>query len=110
VTVQHNTSLREFKQLVKSTFADADGNDVSLLFFASHGDSDDNTSKEDAGALSMASQGEHKPEELRLSELRDLLLDVPGKVIVMLGSCGSGAAVYANNGAASDGQRLARAA
>ena len=110
VTVQHNTSLREFKQLVKNTFADADGNDVSLLFFASHGDSDDSSSKEDAGALSMASQGEHKPEELRLSELRDLLLDVPGKVIVILGSCGSGAAVYANNGAVSDGQRLARAA
>jgi hypothetical protein len=110
VTVQHNTSLREFKQLVKNTFADADGNDVSLLFFTSHGDSGDSTSKEDAGALLMASKGEHSPEELRLSELRDLLLDVPGKVIVILESCGSGAAVYAKNGAASDGQRLARAA
>jgi hypothetical protein len=35
---------------------------------------------------------------LRLSELRDLLLKVPGKVIVILESCGSGAAVVKSNG------------
>ncbi len=110
VTVQHNTTLKELEKLIKNTFADADENDVSLFFFASHGDSSDESSEKDTGCLYMASKGEHEPETMRLSRLRDLLLQVPGKVIVMLGSCGSGAAVYARNGAVSNGQQLARAA
>jgi hypothetical protein len=98
ITTKDDTSLNQLRQLIQKTFADADENDVSLFFIASHGDSGDNTPEKDAGMLFMASQGENRPEKLRLSELRDLLLKVPGKVIVILESCGSGAAVVKSNG------------
>ena len=98
VTTQNNTSLASIKQLIRKTFAGADANDVSLFFIATHGDSSDSASEQDAGSLRMASFEESKPEWLDISVLRDLLLEVPGKVIVLLESCGSGAAVYASNG------------
>ena len=110
ITTRNNTSLNELKQLVRKTFAGADENDVSLFFIATHGDSDDDVSDEEAGALVMASQGEKQPEDLRLSVLRDLLLEVPGKVIVLLSACGSGAAVYESNGIQSGNQPIDRAA
>ena len=98
VTTQNNTSLASIKRLIKKTFAGADENDVSLFFIATHGDSSDTANDNDAGSLRMASFDESTPEWLDICVLRDLLLEVPGKVIVFLQSCGSGAAVYASNG------------
>ena len=108
VTAQNNTSLSQFKQLIKKAFAGADNNDVSLFFIATHGDSDDSTPEKDTGALSMASLKEKAPEWITMAELRDLLAAVPGKVIVILESCGSGAAVKSNGD--SGKEAMARAA
>ena len=108
VTTQNNTSLKQLRQLVKKTFADADKNDVSLFFIATHGDSADSSAEKYTGALFMASIGEKAPEYLTLVELRDMLLEIPGKVIVILESCGSGAAVKSNG--ASGMETVARAA
>ena len=91
-----NTTRDELRQAIQSAFAGADTNDVSLFFFSSHGVSSDEASDSLAGALSMGSKEEKEPELMRLSELRDLLLAVPGKVIVILQTCGSGAAVKSN--------------
>lgn len=98
VTTRNNTRLAEIKQLIRKTFEGADANDVSLFFIATHGDSSDTANDNDAGSLRMASFDESTPEWLDICVLRDLLLEVPGKVIVFLQSCGSGAAVYARNG------------
>lgn len=108
ITTQNNTGLNQLKQLIRNTFAEADANDISLFFIATHGDSTDSTPEKNTGSLCMASLGERRPEWMNLSELRDLLLEVPGKVIVILESCGSGAAVVKSNG--SGAQSLARAA
>ena len=107
VKVQHNTSHDQLVRLITQTFADADENDVSLFFIATHGDSSDDASDDMAGALVMASASEVYPEDFPLYELRDLLLKVPGKVIVILQSCGSGAAIHANGTLSS---KLCRAA
>ena len=94
VTTRDNTTSAELKSLIASTFRGADDNDVSLFFIATHGDS--SSSGSGAAALSMASFAEESAEMMRISELRDCLLAVPGKVIVILESCGSGGAIYAN--------------
>jgi len=107
VRVRHNTSHDQLARLITETFADADENDVSLFFIATHGDSSDDASDDMAGALVMASSSESYPEDFTLYELRDLLLKVPGKVIVILQSCGSGAAIHANGSSAAE---LCRAA
>ena len=95
ITTKDNTTNAELKSLIAKTFADADDNDVSLFFIATHGDSSSTGSY--AGALSMASHTAVRPDTLTIGELRDCLLNVPGKVIVMLESCGSGAAIYDNS-------------
>ncbi len=97
ITTRNNTTLIQLKQLIADTYAGADANDVSLFFIASHGVSSDSAEESDSGAISMASLEEKSPDRLRLDMLRDLLLAVPGKVIVILQSCGSGAAVYQKN-------------
>ena len=109
VKVQHNTSHDQLVRLITDTFADADENDVSLFFIATHGDSSDDAPDEMAGALVMASASETYPEDFPLSELRDLLLQVPGKVIVILQSCGSGAAIFSNDSSSSKVRRAAEA-
>lgn len=109
VKVQHNTSHDQLVRLITDTFAGADENDISLFFIATHGDSSDDASDEMAGALVMASASETYPEDFPLSELRDLLLNVPGKVIVILQSCGSGAAIFSNERSSSRARRAAEA-
>ena len=94
VTTRDNTTKAELKSLVASTFANADENDVSLFFIATHGNS--SSSGANAAALSMYSPSAAYPEYLKISELRDWLLAVPGKVIVVLESCGAGGAIYEN--------------
>jgi hypothetical protein len=109
ITVRNNTNLKQIKQLIKDTFAGADANDVSMFFISTHGDSGDSSSEADTGSIEMASLEEKPADWLDLNVLRDLLLAVPGKVIVLLETCGSGAAIYQKNGGSSDGD-AARAA
>ena len=76
---------------ISDTFSTADENDVSLFFIGTHGDIED--VGHNAGTLSTVdASGEEGT--LALSALADALSNVKGKVIVWLGSCGSGAAIY----------------
>ena len=76
-----------------STFSGADSDDVSLFFIASHGVTSDADGTY-AGALLTLVNGGPSTEYLPLETLASWLGLVPGKVIVILGSCGSGAAVF----------------
>ena len=84
----------DIKADIESTFAGADDDDVSLFFIATHGD--DESEGDYAGALVTT---EIEPTSgarysILLSDVAYLLGKVPGKVIVIIQSCGSGAAVY----------------
>lgn len=76
---------------IRTAFGDADDNDVSLFFIGTHGDIND--LGRDAGCLSTVDSS-GKEGFLDLYVLADELSKVKGKVIVWLGSCGSGAAIY----------------
>lgn len=89
-----DTNKARLQGLIESAYADATDQSVSLFFIATHGIMQENTS---AGALAMAGFSEEDPTEyVQLSELRDWLVQVPGKVIVFLQSCSAGSAIYAN--------------
>lgn len=91
ITRRYDLSASQVLNAISKTFSDADDDDVSLFFIASHGDMGDDPVS--AGALAMSPNG-----DLLLGDLANALKAVPGKVIVILESCGAGAAVYANNG------------
>lgn len=91
ITRKYDLSARQVLSAISNTFSEADDDDVSLFFIATHGDMGDDPDR--AGALAMSPSG-----DLLLSDLANALKAVPGKIIVILESCGSGAAVYANNG------------
>ena len=89
VTVKRDQSYSQLKSAIQSTFSGADDNDISLFYYSGHGVV--GTDGAYAGAMVMIPQMDY----LRFDELADLLSRVPGKVIVMCDSCGSGAAIYA---------------
>lgn len=91
ITQQYDLSKSAVLSAISTTFADADENDVSLFFIATHGDIKNSGST--AGALMMLNP-ESSSHYLKMSELADALASVPGKVIVIIESCGSGAGVY----------------
>lgn len=84
---------------IKGAFRDADEDDVSLFFISTHGVSYDYEKERPdrpdlmkyAGALAMIPDGS---DSLLLCDLAATLKSIPGKVIVFIDSCGSGAAVY----------------
>lgn len=92
VTVKLNTDKAQLKSLIASTFAAADSNDISLFYICTHGDS--TTPGAQSGALEMASLTKKQPEWMRFTELRDCFLKIPGRIVFLLESCGSGASVY----------------
>nr|MBQ6242956.1 immunoglobulin domain-containing protein [Lachnospiraceae bacterium] len=96
VTVEKDLSTQGCKDAISDTFANADANDVSLFFIQTHG-ATSIASGTNAGRLRMI--GATADEHMTLEELANALLDVPGSVIVMIGSCGSGAAIWEGNGA-----------
>lgn len=98
IVTKYNRSARQIVNDIQKAFKGADDDDVSLFFIATHGDVDSNN--EYAGALAMTSG-----EDLMLNVLASALQSVPGKVIVILESCGAGAAVYANSGNAVPNRR-----
>ena len=101
VTKEIDLSKEGLKQAIKTAFADADENDVSLIFIATHG-STAYSSGENAGRLTLLA-AKYSTESMTIQELADCLNEVPGKVIVILGSCGSGSAIYEANGVGADG-------
>lgn len=92
---KYDLSASQVLSAVKNTFSGADNDDVSLFFIATHGDVD--YTGDYAGALAMSPSG-----SLLLKDLANALNAVPGKVIVVLESCGAGAAVYPNGGNSSN--------
>ena len=81
----------EILNAISDTFSTADENDVSLFFIGTHGDIID--MGQNAGSLSTV-DANGREDTLDLFALADALSRVKGKVIVWLGSCGSGAAIY----------------
>ena len=89
ITKEYDLTSTQILNSIKNTFATADENDVSLFYVACHGDI--SSSGDAAGALDTCSN-----DKLKINRLADALSAVPGKVIVILESCGSGAAIYSN--------------
>lgn len=90
ITTGFDMNEQTILDAISDTFADADDNDVSLFFIATHGE--DTRDDDLAGALLMSDGS-----PLKLATLANALAQVNGKVIVLIQSCGSGAAVYANS-------------
>lgn len=104
-----NRTADQIHSDIKSAFAGATEEDVSLFYISTHGAMDyyDASGKlkkyktteyyESAGCLSTypASDGRAY---LTLPTLASWLNEVPGQVIVMIDSCGSGVAIYQANG------------
>ena len=82
-----DSTPEQIQSLIGSTFSGADEDDVSLFFIATHGDTESTGSY--AGALATSSG-----KFVLFRELASWLGAVPGKVIVVVESCGSGAGVY----------------
>ena len=96
----------QIRDAIQDTFGDADEDDVSLLFIATHGDVDNMGG--DAGyLLTVDSKGVE--DRLDLYVLANDLTKIKGKVIVWLGSCGSGAVIY-EHGVPQNGDKVMAAA
>ena len=89
---------------IKNTFAYAKDNDVSLFFINCHGDvKSSSLTNRYTGCLY-----DQNMTPIALRELAEALAAVPGRVVVVIDSCGSGAAIYdahvAQNSAGEDGE------
>ena len=91
ITVAIDLSKAEIHAAIGEAFADAGEDDVSLFFIASHGDYTSTGAA--AGRLTMS-----RGEGLQFDELAAWLSEVPGKVVVVVESCGAGAAIYLPEG------------
>ena len=89
ITMKENLSASQAISAISSAFAGADSNDVSLFYYTGHGFTDTGTY---SGALAMRTSS-YNIEALLLSRLATALKKVPGKVVVLFDSCGSGAAI-----------------
>ena len=103
VTRKTNIDKSTLRSSILDTFAGADSNDVSLFYIASHGVTSEATGEKAGRLLLVGSDGN---ENITLAELAECLDNIPGTVIVLLNSCGSGAAIY-QNGAAGAGDSFA---
>ena len=108
VTTALDLSCEGILNKISSTFAGADANDVSLFFLATHG-ATNIASGPYAGALVTIETPGSEEGWLFLEELAESLKAVPGKVIVVLGSCGSGAAIVPNGAPGSEDLRFTEA-
>ena len=98
VTCRYDLSNEGIHSAIQSAFAGADSTDVSLFFLATHGVVDVETGPYAGELVTIESPGSTDG-YLTLGELAGWLKDVPGKIIVVLGSCGSGAAIIENGNA-----------
>ncbi len=94
VTIALDLSREGIREAIAGAFADADDNDVSLFFLSTHGEVDI-ASGSRAGRVVTIEEPGLLTGYLLLGDLADWLAEVPGDIFVALGSCGSGAAVYA---------------
>lgn len=93
ITVKENVTSTGFRSAIQSAYAGATENDVCLFYYSGHGM--DNTGDDSMeGALVGVDYYAFKPGQLANA----LYENAPGKVIVLLDSCGSGGLVYSKNG------------
>jgi len=91
ITTAKDITKTSVQSRIQSAFSGATVNDVSLFLFAGHGYT--GTTGSTAGAL-VCYDGTF----ITTAELASWLSAIPGKVIVLLGTCGSGSAIYSENG------------
>ena len=80
-TIKKNRGASQILSDIRSAFAEAEESDVSLFFYSGHGDTD-------TGAL-----GGTDEKNLALEDLARALKKIPGRVVIVLDCCGSGAGV-----------------
>ena len=88
-------TVRDFEQLVADVFRDAEDADTSLIYLSTHG-----LLRDEAGRQTMALLLSDGTEEERLEpeELRQILDRVPGKKVLILDACHSGAVIGCGGG------------
>lgn len=86
ITTKSNLSANQIVSAIKSTFSGATANDVSLFYYAGHGQNATGTSYHG----SIVGTG---PTYLTVANLKAALDTIPGKKIVILDSCHSGAMI-----------------
>ena len=91
-----NSTKSEIKSALSTVFAGATDSSVSLLYYSGHGVLDeDNPTSQYQGALCPIDCD--KGYYITFSELASMLSQVKGRVIIMLDSCHSGAAIGKSN-------------
>ena len=101
ITTKLDRTASQIHSDIQTAFAGAEQGDISLFFITTHGDIDmmfEYGDGEYAGHLVVERSG--YGDTLTLPTLAKWLAEVPGQVIVLIDSCGSGAAIY-NSKAAS---------
>ena len=100
-----NLTAEQIHAAIQSAFAGAEPGDVSLFYISTHGDQDNDIGGRYysyAGYLMTYPDfrygGWYDRYALTLGRLAGWLAEVPGQVVVMIDSCGSGAAVYGGAG------------
>ena len=109
VTGLIDASAADIRSGIAAAFADADEDDVSIFYYSGHGLADEPDLW--AGAMITVEAGGGYA-CFRLDTLAELLRAVPGRVVVLMDSCGSGAAIYENGkltAAGSDARRFSEA-
>ena len=101
VTHATDQTAEQIHQMIRNTFAGAEVGDVSLFYISTHGDQDYDINgryASYAGCLLVYPDYRYynwyDRYTMTLSHLANWLCEVPGQVIVMIDSCGSGAAIY----------------
>jgi hypothetical protein len=101
ITVKSDLAANEIISAIHSAYAKAEEGDICLFFYSGHGVSD-----EEAPAIYDSEQGGLigvDDEVVTGTRLANALKNTcPGKVIVILDSCGSGSLVHKKNGAGAD--------
>ncbi len=106
VTGRTDLTAAQIHAAIQTVFAGAEEGDVSLFYISTHGDETqrfDGDFPEYAGFLQTypdyARYNWYDRNTLTLVALAAWLAEVPGQVVVMIDSCGSGAAIYGAMGA-----------
>ena len=100
VTCKYDQTYNGIVNSISTAFANADSNDVSLFFIATHGVVDVYSGPIAGQLCTVDSYGNEG--RMNLEDLAACLKAVPGKVIVFIGACGSGAAIYGNGATPND--------
>ena len=94
ITRKTDLTADQVHQAIRTAFADADEDDVSLFYISTHGLEDDLDGEEYIGALVCYNPSTKKNEYIKDTTLAAWLSEIPGEVVVILEACSSGSAIY----------------